>query len=257
MNELTPQKEQSEKPKNEKWLTPYGRFMFRLLDGISIVFWSYVVIKLLFFDFDVLLVDYFFPGHTWLLNLKFFALIGALAISLIFADKGVVLFWCGYILLFPATLLLWKIPRFVLKRRRWVLGFAFVNAIISFFSAFKYNVLMAAALLISSAAILFGANKNVVWAAIILAVAILYIGYAHRFWAAIRPSDTFRLHTKIVSGVSKFATSSFALDDKIRGVPLFEPRQPTSSKLANESAAFHFTESELSSRGPKVKRISD
>src|SRR5437762_10849627 len=68
-------------------LTKKGRWFFRILDICSLLFWLYVVVKIFFFDFDVLLVQQAFPTHAWLLNLRFICLLAALAVALLVFDK--------------------------------------------------------------------------------------------------------------------------------------------------------------------------
>jgi hypothetical protein len=179
-----------------------------MLDLCAAVFWLYVVVKVFFFDADALLLQKAFPAQAWLLNLRFLFILIALAIAVIFSDKGSVLFYCGYILLFPLIVLLWKIPRLIYRRPNWVLVIAFVNAMISFFTSFKYNILIATAVFTATVLALFASSAVVLWTAIVLALAGLYAGYVRRFISAVRPSKVFRAHTKLVEWLSSIATSA-------------------------------------------------
>jgi hypothetical protein len=189
-------------------LTPKGGWMFLILDACAAVFWLYVIVMVFFFDADAFLLEKAFPGHAWLLNLRFLFILIALAVALLFWDKGSVLFSCGYIILFPLVVLLWKIPRLIYRRPNWVLVIAFMNAIISFFTSFKYNILIAAAVLTAAALAFFASSPLFLWTAIVLVLVGLYAGYVRRFVSAVRPSKVFRAHTKLVELLSSIAMSS-------------------------------------------------
>ena len=51
-----------------------------LREILAVSFWFYVFVKLFIFDFDVYLATTFLPEYAWLLDLKFFILIGLIAI---------------------------------------------------------------------------------------------------------------------------------------------------------------------------------
>ncbi len=172
------------------------------------MFWLYAIVKIFFFDIDAFLLQMAFPAHAWLFNLRFLFILVALAVALIFCDKGSVFFWCGYIILFPLVVLLWKIPRMIYRGPNWVLVIAFLNAIISFFTSFTYNILIGVAVLTATTLAFFCSSSVFLWAAIVLAIVSLYVAYIRRFVAAVRPSKVFRVHAKLVNWLRKFATSS-------------------------------------------------
>jgi len=200
-------------------LTPRFRAFLRALDLIGVLVWLYVIIKLFVFDVDVYFVERFFPGHSWLLNLRFIAIIGALALSLVLFKSGDVMLSCAYVISYPFIVCFWKIPRFIFKRRSWVLGFAFVNAVFTFFTGFKYNLITSAAFLIATGTIVGTSNGYLLWPAIAIISLILYAEYVQRFISTIKPSRIFSMQSKIVGDVTNFGRTTFALDETIRGVP--------------------------------------
>lgn len=210
------------KPSANSLLTSKGRWMFRILDVCAVVFWLYVILKIFFFDADVFLLQWAFPTHAWLLNLRFIFMLVALALTLIFFDKESVLLGSVYIIFFPLIILLWKIPRMIYKRPNWVLVIAFANAVISFFTSFKYNILIAAGLFAATAIALLSSSEAFLWTAIALALVALYAGYARRFISAVRPSKVFRAHEKLVSWLSNIVTAS-APEPTIRAARYSKP----------------------------------
>ena len=72
-----------DKPEVAEQSKKESRFMSRFLASsreiIAVLFWVYVIVKLLIFDVDIFLVEKFSPNYVWLLNYKFFILIGTIA----------------------------------------------------------------------------------------------------------------------------------------------------------------------------------
>lgn len=138
-------------PKKEKTITAKAAIVAREI--IALIFWLYASLKLFIFDVDVFLVDKFVPEHRWLLDLKFFVLIGGVAIIWLLAGSKKFYLWFAYIFFYPLIIILWKIPYFVFRQRRWVFAFALINTAVSFFQSAKYNFIGSAVFLIAVAAI--------------------------------------------------------------------------------------------------------
>jgi hypothetical protein len=91
---------------------------------IAVVFWGYILLKLAVFDIDVYVLDHFAPNLRWVLDLKVFFLMAMLGVLL----RGSAFYASfAYIALYPFIVLLWKVPKFAL--RRWSLAIAFTPAI--------------------------------------------------------------------------------------------------------------------------------
>lgn len=187
---------------------------------ISITFWSYALIKLFIYDIDTFLIGKYLPAHSWLLNLKFFIIIGLLAVIWLITKNKYILSWSAYILFYPLIILLWKIPFFVFKQQNWVLTFAFINAIISFFRSIKYNFITSALFLVSLAIVFSFSDERLLWFAVTVILVLLIITYVSRFILVFKPSSIFQIHIKIFSAIRKHGTSSFSLDENIKNLPL-------------------------------------
>ncbi len=218
--EIVPQQ-----PKKEKGVV--SRVFAVIKEIIAILFWFYVLAKIFVFDIDVFLVNKYLLDYVWLLNFKFFILIGAIAIIWLITKNKYILSWSLYIFFYPVIVLFWKIPFFVFKQKSWIFAFALINAVISFLKSIKYNFIIAA-LFLSSLAIIFGfSNKKLLWLAIIVLFIILAIIYIHRFISVFKPSSIFQVHIKIFSGIRKHGTSSFTLDESLKNLPVenFDQKQ--------------------------------
>ncbi len=108
-------------------LGPVGKAVREI---IAITFWIYVGIKLFVFGLDVYLAARFLPQYVWLLDLKFFILIGLMAIAGLFTKSKEIGLWLAFTVFYPAILIFWRVPVFLYKQESWILTFALINAII-------------------------------------------------------------------------------------------------------------------------------
>ncbi|KKT64993.1 MAG: hypothetical protein UW60_C0048G0002 [Candidatus Woesebacteria bacterium GW2011_GWA2_44_33] len=207
-----------QQPKKEKGAM--GHFLDVIREAIAAMFWVYVFLKLFIFDIDIFLANRFFPNYVWLLNFKFFILIGTVAVIWLITKNKHILFWLFYIFFYPAIILLWKLPFFVFKQKSWIFAFAVINAVISFFKSIKYNFITGAFFLVSLAIIFGFSNEKILWPAILLLFVILSTIYIYRFILVFKPSSIFQVHIKIFSGIRKHGISSFALDESIKNLPV-------------------------------------
>lgn len=208
----------SQKPKQEKG--PVNYFVNAVRETLAVLFWAYVLIKLFVFDIDIFLMNRFLPRYVWLLNLKFFILIGGIALIWLVTKNKYILAWSLYVFFYPVIILLWKIPFFIFKQRSWILAFAFINSIISFFKSIKYNFIISAFFLASLAVIFSFSNEKLLWFAAAVIFGVLLTTYVNRFILVFKPSSIFQVHIKIFSGIRKHGSSYFTLDESIKNLPL-------------------------------------
>jgi hypothetical protein len=207
--------------KKEKGIV--SNFFNVLKEVFAALFWIYVLLKLFIFDVDIYLVNKFSPDYSWLLNFKFFVLIGTIAIIWLITKNKHILSWSLYILFYPIILLLWKIPFFVFKQKSWIFAFALINAVISFFKSIKYNFIVSALFLASFAVVFSFSNEKLLWPAILTIFIILSIIYIHRFILVFKPSSVFQIYMKIFSATKNYGAkknSLFALDENIKNLPV-------------------------------------
>ncbi|MBI2471883.1 MAG: hypothetical protein HYV59_11680 [Planctomycetes bacterium] len=207
-----------EQPKRKK--LPFGYFVNAIRETFAILFWTYILIKLFMFDIDVFVMNKFLPDYVWLLNLKFFILIGGIALIWLVTKSKYILSWSFYVFFYPAIIFFWKIPYFIFKLRSWILAFAFINSIISFFTSIKYNFITFALFLVSLSIIFSFSNEKLLWSASAIILVILLITYVYRLFLVLKPSIIFQVYTKIFSEFRKNAVSSWTLDESIKNLPV-------------------------------------
>src|SRR5207249_10094724 len=95
-NASTPQKPESQKVGAISYVEKVAR------EIVAGFFWLYVLVKLFVFDIDVFLIAEYVPRYAWLLNYKFFILIGLIAVVWLITKNKHVAVWTFYILCYPA-----------------------------------------------------------------------------------------------------------------------------------------------------------
>lgn len=211
----------------------YNKFQNFIENLIATAFWIYLIIKVFFFDIDTFLINIFFPNTQWIIDYKFFILIGIIVTALTFCKKNYVLLFISFILFYPFILLFWKIPYIIYKTKSWTIAIAIINTIISFFSGFKYNFIIFSITAISFC-LLFNFNNPLLlyFLITVLAVTIIII-YIHRFLTIFMPSSMYIIHSKFVKFIMKHGKLMTNLDDEIKNIAFAEMNKVQLQKWTN------------------------
>jgi hypothetical protein len=128
--------------------------------------------------------------------------------------------WFSYILFYPLVVFGWRIPDFIFKQQSWILAFAVINAVISFFNSLKYNFIAVAFLMISTAIVFTSSNPYLLWPSVVVNFLLLLVVYVHRFILVFKPSAIFRMHIKLFAGIRTRGVSFFGVDENMRNLPV-------------------------------------
>ena len=102
------------------------RRFFRTLDVLGIILWAFVITKLFITDIDRLILGSLAPSSLWVLDLRWLFGLAILALVMMLFKVRTLAFAVPYVVFFPAVILLWKIPKFLIMRRSAVLASAFI-----------------------------------------------------------------------------------------------------------------------------------
>jgi hypothetical protein len=89
----------------------------RILDVVATVAWSLIVIKLFIGDLDRTILSSIAPGALWLLDVRWFLALAVAALLLLLLNGRTLGLSLGYVVCYPAVILLWKLPKTLIKRR--------------------------------------------------------------------------------------------------------------------------------------------
>lgn len=205
-------------------LSPKSKLTAVCLEVVAIVIWFYTIAQLFVYDVDRYAVMKIAPSLEWLLAFKLPIFVTFLAILLLFL-KWKPFLWrkVFYIACYPFVVLLWRIPYLILRQRSWVLGLAVLNAIISFFSSVRYNVVVTAVFLLASAIALFAANKVLLWTAVIALIVLALLSYSRKLLYVFKPAGIFRIYEMIVEALPRLRIATTqSVEGSFRGMPYEE-----------------------------------
>ncbi len=186
-----------QKGKTQKFLSSAFR------EILAIFIWGYVVTKLFVFDIDIFLLETFSPKYIWIVQYKFFILLGIAAIIWLTTKNIQIILWSLFILFYPLIIFIWKIPVLIYKIGNWNLAFAYIDSIVSFIKSFKVSFIITSFFLVSTAITLATANKITLWFSIIVMFLILLIVYLQRISLAIKPSGIYQTYVTFFSRAGK------------------------------------------------------
>ncbi|MGD0279885.1 MAG: hypothetical protein ABSC11_11325 [Smithella sp.] len=185
-------------------------------ESVAICFWIYAIIKLFMIDLDIIVMTKIAPQYLWLLDYKFFFLIGLVAFVLLIGRDIKVIVWILYIFFYPFIFFFWKIPKFVLKQKSWVFAVAVINAIVYFIKSIKYFIISGIFFLISFVVVLNSSSKILIWPAIIVTFVLLIITLMHELISVFKPSDIFQMYTKCFIRIREMSVKNNSLDGDIK-----------------------------------------
>jgi len=188
-----------------KWLKKTAR------EIVAVLFWAYIIIKVFIFDFDVLILNKLLPNYAWLLDYKFFILLGILAIIFLISKNKQIITWSLFILFYPFIVLFWKIPSFLFKNKNWNYVFALVDSIVSFFESPKLPFIKAAFFLITALIIFLSKNTIILWISICITTMILFWEYVQKTTSIFKPPSTYKLYTKFIRSYGNFIQTNPAV----------------------------------------------
>ncbi|MGD0590749.1 MAG: hypothetical protein ABSA44_08125 [Bacteroidota bacterium] len=195
-----------------------SRIMLTLKKTIGELFaftlWLYMVIKLFVFDFDVYIVDTYFPSLSWLVYFKFLLFLVLIMIYWIFVGDKNFFKAIAFVLFYPFILLFWRIPNLFIGN--W---FAIIGAIgfgISFYRSLKRNYITFTLITLSSILIIITNKQIYLIASMIVLSSILLIHFARRLFYSFVPSKALFLPKQAVLTLLERTKSNLKLPEELR-----------------------------------------
>lgn len=129
-------------------------------DIIFIMVWIGVIIKFLIVDWDVLLVEKYFPNFDWILNYKILGFVILIFLTSKMKIWSIILNFL-YFLFMPIIIIFGFIPFKIFSIGKWNGIISYINTIIIFFKHFRYKLIMVI-LYVLSLILIINQSNNVV-----------------------------------------------------------------------------------------------
>ena len=168
------------------------------MDIAASMFWLWLFFKLFITDIDRKLLDFGGVDAGWLVEYRAFFFVGLIAVITLVATRNRVLLGIAYVALFPLVVLLWKIPKTLIKTRSWITFFAVANVVSGLISSFRYAVLAGAIGLFATLFILASDNGTLLAISALSLMAILGVSYFRTIRFAVRPSRFLEIQEKAI-----------------------------------------------------------
>lgn len=222
----------TERTSNEEWDRAKRRWRkWRVvLDVYAALFWLYLVTKLFVVDLDQKIVEKVDPDAQWILDYRFFIVLGAFAITALVARKlRYLALILAYVALFPVVVVVWKLPRLLYRTKSWVATIAAVNAASALLTHLKYAIVFSAVVMIAGLAIIVAEAPPVLYAAAIVIAMALGLSIARTIRSSLSPSRFLTNQQRAVQRLvgSEFRKNATALSEELRSAEIeqFNPAQ--------------------------------
>jgi hypothetical protein len=209
-------------------------FSFGLIEVPVIAVWAYIVLKLFVVDIDVVLMQALLPNYLWLLSYKFHFFLALFATWLIFGNRKSAFLMLVFFAFYPLLIIFWRIPKFILGRKSWVLAFAALNFVVGFVRSFRRNVVIAAILTISITVCLVATNSFLLYlAAITLCILILHL-YIQALLSVFRSPDVYAVYNWLLPKIRNYVVSENRLDASLKAIPASSRNEVQQKEWANK-----------------------
>ena len=181
--------ETKSKPKNN----------YKVIKFLSAIFiWTYIFVKLFIYDIDIYFIQKTAPRFYWIIEYKFYVLLGIFTILFLFTKNIKIITSALYFLFFP-FLLIGKFFFLIFKEGNWNFIIALIDSVFTFFKEGKIKFIKTSVFLIAMFLIFHSKNISVLWISISLLTIIIVWAYIQHLIFIIKPSKVFLFYTKIVS----------------------------------------------------------
>lgn len=212
------------KPKDEKGRKQLRRLRIAVatLDVISLALWIYAFLKLFVGDVDRWILERISPNLVWLVDFRFFVVLGVVALILVGMRKPSAAWPFAYVAFFPLIVVFWKVPRFFFRLKSGVAALGFLQVVSGVVAGVRRTTIGLAVLIGSSLAIFLGGGN---WVTVgMVAIAALLIAWLWRaIRSALRPSG--------------FVTGQQRIIGKLVGSKFFERATTPQQKVDKASVA--------------------
>jgi hypothetical protein len=187
------------------------------IDLVASAWWLYVLLRVFVGDFDRWVVQAVAPSLAWMLDYRLFGVLLAAALCLIFVKRKY--FWFAlYVLFFPLVVFLWKLPRFLYRRRSWTLLLGTVHVLVATIRGFKFTLVSVTTAAFAFLIIVASTNHVLLSGASVALLALWFASLYKAFRYSLAPARFVRQQQRLLERVllSDRAWTWFEVDKSVR-----------------------------------------
>ncbi len=189
-----------------------------MLDVVGTLAWTYAVVKIFIFDFDVYIVQHFLPQARWIVDWRFLILLVLLALWAVVGRPKWFLVGVLYVAFFPFVVVFWKVPRLIFRGRSWIPVFGALDLGTNLVRDYRFALFGLAAAFVSAAIILFASwpwlllTAGGVWALLLLLL------ITRALWRSVNPSRFIKGQTALLDKMmaSGWFSGLWQIQDELR-----------------------------------------
>lgn len=151
--------------------------------------WLFFAVKLLVYDVDLVVASNLHPAAGYILKYKFFFLLGSTAVLWLVLGNRRFATVVIYVFFYPFVLLLWRVPKVLLKN--WIVLLVFSPALHSMVTGFRMNFVVASFAILAGLSIITSKDPIFLLASMLF-LAVFYCRHLYRkFRMAFQPASVF------------------------------------------------------------------
>ncbi len=112
-----------------------------IIRTVAILFWTYAILKLFILDFDVLLINNFFPDAIWLIRYRWVATLTIITMIAIAFWKRNLIGPILYLIFFPFIVVFFHVPSWLIHRRAWTLSIALLASTMTAIKSLRSTII--------------------------------------------------------------------------------------------------------------------
>jgi hypothetical protein len=199
-----------------------------LRDGVALIIWGYVLVKIFVFDIDFYLLNLVSPNLAWILNIRLFVLLSVIAVLWLIVGHKRFFALFAYIVGYPLVILFWKLPVFIF--RRWAAFLILLPSIFDTLLSFRRTFVLYTVILVSSASIFLSKQPAILISAMVaLALCLVFMLYR-----AFSRTNSTRIYSRLAEYLRGVQTR---ITDGEFDVAPFLPSQPAAAQMTSEEAS--------------------
>jgi len=159
--------------------------------------WIYALLKLFVSDIDRWVVSRVTPSLLWIVDYRFFFLLGFFALALLFVKRWKLSMLLAYVVLFPLIVVLWYIPRLYYRKRDWIFLLGSYQVLWSLSRGFRFSIVATAVLTMAALTNRLSSDPALISMAVIASLLSWFMVLGRAVKSTLQPSQ-FAVHQQIL-----------------------------------------------------------